>query len=109
MHELSVTQSIVAIVADHARGRRVELVRLEIGALAAVSPEALKFCFDVCAKGTVADGAELVIDIMEGKALCADCGAKFSICLSDCRCDCGSTNIRCVSGMELIVKEMRVA
>ncbi len=59
MHELSLTRNIVAIVAEHARGRAVGRVRLAVGPRACVEREALLFCFDIAAAGTILDGARL--------------------------------------------------
>ena len=66
MHELGLTRSIVAIVADHAGGRPVRRVRLAIGPLACVERRALDFCFDLVAEGTVLAGAELEFVDAEG-------------------------------------------
>jgi hydrogenase nickel incorporation protein HypA/HybF len=38
MHELGITQEVIAIVCEHARRRRVTWVVLEVGQLAAVGP-----------------------------------------------------------------------
>ncbi|GAB5468361.1 MAG: hypothetical protein Kilf2KO_13910 [Rhodospirillales bacterium] len=59
MHELGLTRSIVSIVAEHAGPRRVKRVRLAIGPLACVEQQALAFCFDLVAEGTVLAGAAL--------------------------------------------------
>lgn len=69
MHELSLTQNIVAIVADHAKTRIVRRVRLAVGPLACVEPQALHFCFDLAAAGTVLEGAQLEIIDADGDAL----------------------------------------
>ena len=69
MHELSLTHDIVAIACDAAAGRRVHRVTLEIGRHACVMPDAIRFCFDVVAKGTLADGAQLCIHVTDGDAL----------------------------------------
>ena len=39
MHEMGITQSIVAIVSEQAAGRKVRRVTLEIGKLAAIMPD----------------------------------------------------------------------
>ena len=59
MHELGLTRNIVAIVSEHAAGRSVKRVKLAIGPLACVEREALNFCFDIVAEGTVLAGAAL--------------------------------------------------
>jgi Zn finger protein HypA/HybF involved in hydrogenase expression len=49
MHEMSLAMGVLQIVEDAARAQsfqRVRLVQLEIGALAAVEAEAMRFCFD---------------------------------------------------------------
>jgi hydrogenase nickel incorporation protein HypA/HybF len=57
MHELSIADGIVEHCADRANGARVLRVRLEIGVLSCVTADALRFCFDVCAKDTMLEGA----------------------------------------------------
>lgn len=108
MHELGLTRSIVAIVAEHAGSRRVRRVTLEIGRLSAVMPEAIRFCFDVCARGTPLEGAELEIRMIPGRARCRECGAEFELDLPYGRCACGSARIALVDGDDLRIKEMEV-
>ena len=62
MHELSLCQDIVRAIERAARERgftRVLRVELEIGVLAGVEIEALRFGFKVAARDSVADGAHL--------------------------------------------------
>lgn len=66
MHELALTQEIVSIACNAASGQRVHVVRLEVGKLSCVAPEALQFCFEVVARGTLADGARLEIRRTDG-------------------------------------------
>jgi hydrogenase nickel incorporation protein HypA/HybF len=69
VHELSITRNVVAIVSERAAGQRVTRVRLEIGRLAAVVPDSIRFCFDICAQGSVLEGAELEIVESAGQEL----------------------------------------
>ena len=66
MHELGLTRNIVAIVSEHAGPRRVRRVQLAIGPLACVERDALSFCFDIVAEGTVLAGASLDFVEAEG-------------------------------------------
>ena len=62
MHELSIAQSVIDIAVEHARAHhavRVQSLTLRIGALSCVHKSSLEFCFDLVAKGTVLEGAEL--------------------------------------------------
>ncbi len=61
MHELAITQDIVDGVMERMGSARVTRVIVQIGALTAVATDALRFCFDLCAKDTPLEGAELDI------------------------------------------------
>src|SRR5258708_35596909 len=74
MHELSIANSVVEICAEQANGARVRRVTLEIGRLSAVMPDAIRFCFDVCAKDTAGGGAGLGNIARAGPGRCLPCG-----------------------------------
>lgn len=61
MHELGITRNVVAICAERAGGAQVLRVTLEIGKRAGVMAESVRFCFDICARGTPVQGATLEI------------------------------------------------
>lgn len=105
MHELGITQNIVSIVNEHARGRRVKRVVVEIGALAGIMPDAIEFCFDVVAKGTALEGALLEIDLVEARARCRSCGVTFLQHTPFSGCPCGSRSSERLTGEELRIKE----
>jgi hydrogenase nickel incorporation protein HypA/HybF len=108
MHEMGITQSVVAIVAEQAAGRKVTRVTLEIGKLAAIMPDAIRFCFDVVAKGSALDGAALDIVEIPGRARCLDCGSDIVLTEIFGRCGCGSRRLERISGEELNIKSMEV-
>ncbi len=108
MHELGITRSVVAICAESSGGEAVKRVTLEIGKLSAILPDAVRFCFDICAKGTVVEGAALEILEIPGKALCTECGGEIELFDLVGKCNCGSRNLRIVAGEELKVKEIEV-
>ncbi len=108
MHELGITQNIVAIVMDAANGRRVRRVTLEVGALSGIMPEAIAFCFDVVAAGTPLEGAALDIRKVEGRGRCRVCGAEFAAPTLYTPCGCGSRQIDRVAGEELLIKTMEL-
>ncbi len=108
MHELSIARSIVGIVGAEARGRRVLRVTLEIGRLSAVMPDAIRFCFDVVAKGSALEGAALDIVEIPGRARCLDCGAGVELPDLVARCGCGSRRLQRLAGEELNIKSMQL-
>jgi hydrogenase nickel incorporation protein HypA/HybF len=109
MHELGIAQEVVALVSEHAAGRKVTRVTLEIGRLSAILPDAIRFCFDLCTEGTEVAGAELLIVEIPGKARCRECGGGVTLDRPFGRCDCGSSDLEWLTGEELKIKEFEVA
>ncbi len=108
MHELGITRNIVSIVAERAGTTPVRRVRLEIGKLSAIMPDAIRFCFDIVAKGTVLEGAELEIIELAGEGRCKSCGASVELTTLVSACSCGSRDLERLSGEELNIKEMEL-
>ncbi len=84
------------------RFTRVLRVRLEIGVLAGVEIEALRFGFEVAARDSVAERAALVIEECAGSAWCEQCRRDVSIPdrLSPCPV-CGGYGLRVTGGTEM--------
>lgn len=112
MHELALTQSLIEALREEAvlRGfARVRRVTLAVGALGHVEPEALAFCFDVAARGTLAEGAELRIERPPGSAFCTDCGSLVALAARGEPCPgCGGYRLLVRSGEELTIRELEV-
>lgn len=108
MHELGITQNIVAIVTEHAQQAKVKRVVLEIGQLSAIMPDAIRFCFDICSQGTVLDAAKLEIREIPGLGKCRVCGGEFNLDIHFAICQCGSREIDIIAGEELKIKEIEV-
>lgn len=106
MHELGITQNIVAIALEHAQGAKVLRIRLEIGQLTAVLPDAIQFCFDVCCQGTLLEGAQLEVIEIPGLGRCRHCGAEVPLEHPFGICECGSTDLQLIQGEELKIKEL---
>ena len=73
MHEMSLAEGMLQLVEDGARRNAagaVKAVWLEIGTLAQVEVDALRFCFDAVTRGTLAQGARLEIVDTPGAAWC---------------------------------------
>ncbi|MEU4314309.1 hydrogenase maturation nickel metallochaperone HypA [Nocardia sp. NPDC024068] len=109
MHELALTQSVVDAVCEHAAGRRVHAVTVDVGVLTAVVPDAMRFCFDLVAEGTLAQGASLDLRSVPGAAHCRGCGADFSVTDLVLLCRCGSADVEIRAGRELRIRSMEVS
>jgi hydrogenase nickel incorporation protein HypA/HybF len=112
MHELSFAEALIDLVEQESRklaGVRVRTVRLEIGAIAAVEPEAMRFCFDVVARGTSADGAILDIITIPGRGRCLDCRREIKVFERPALCpECGAARVEVTSGDLMRLKELEV-
>lgn len=109
MHEMALTQSVVEAVCEHAAGRRVSSVKLEVGALCAVVPDAMTFCFDLATEGTLAAGARLDIDVRPAVARCRSCAAEFELPDPILLCPCGSADVEVIAGRDLRILSMEVS
>lgn len=106
MHEMSITRSIVAIVAERADGKPVRRVLVEIGKMSAIMPDAVQFCFDICAAGTVLEGAVLEVNETSGLGTCRECSNSFELMTFIDPCPaCGSIEITRKGGDDLMIKE----
>jgi hydrogenase nickel incorporation protein HypA/HybF len=101
-------ESVVDAVVEQTDGGRIAVVRLEIGELAGVAIDALRFCFDVCAKGTPLDGAALDVVAIGGRAKCRACGSEHAVNRLGVPCACGSFDQQLVAGTELRLKEVEM-
>lgn len=111
MHEMSLVESLVALVEDEGRRQafsRVRVVRLQLGALGHAEPGALRFCFDAIARGTVAEGARLEIQMRGGEGWCPAC--RRSAPLTDRFEACGLCGgvMQLTAGDELRLTELEV-
>jgi hydrogenase nickel incorporation protein HypA/HybF len=105
MHELSIAQDLLEIVSRTAAEnnlRRVSRLRIVLGALGNVIPDALEFAFDVAGRGTVAEGAELEIVEVPVTVRCNACGAETVLEDFAFVCtECGSVDVTVLRGKEL--------
>ncbi|MBA2418317.1 MAG: hydrogenase maturation nickel metallochaperone HypA [Nocardioidaceae bacterium] len=109
MHELAIAESIIDAVLERTGDRSVTVVRLQVGRLSGVVPDALTFCFELATAGTAIEGAELEIAEPTGRAHCRDCDVDFVVDDLILLCDCGSADVEVVAGRELSVTSVEVA
>jgi hydrogenase nickel incorporation protein HypA/HybF len=110
MHELGIIQNIFKVVEQTAIDnhlKKITKVYLKIGRFRQVVPEFLQFAFANVVKGTVAAGAELVIDIVPISGLCRACGKDFVIdadhdILLQCP-NCGAVDLEIITGKEVVL------
>lgn len=109
MHELAIAESVVSTVLERTEGRAVSVVRLRVGQLAGVVPDALSFCFELAAAATPLEGATLEIEVQAGRAHCRSCTEEFALDDAILLCPCGSADVELLSGRELSVSSVEVS
>ncbi|MBN1174705.1 MAG: hydrogenase maturation nickel metallochaperone HypA, partial [Micromonosporaceae bacterium] len=101
VHELSICQAIVDLVREHAGGRPVVSVQVQVGHLRQVVPDALRLGWDAMTRGTPFEGAVLDIEHIPAEIDCCDCRHRavleqpFLLCPA-----CGSDLVTVVAGQE---------
>jgi hydrogenase nickel incorporation protein HypA/HybF len=108
MHELSITCSIVELVANTAKGRKVYRVTVEIGQLSGVMSDSIALWFPEVAKGTEVEDASLDIREIAAIARCEACDAEFPTPSMLTPCPCGSFRFTRLKGEELNVKSIEL-
>jgi hydrogenase nickel incorporation protein HypA/HybF len=112
MHEMSLAESVLEIAEQAAREkgfRHVRAIRLEIGALAAVDPEAMRFCFAAVIRNSLAEGARLELAVVPGRARCLQCAKEVAVqAVYDLCPECGSHRLEVTGGRQMRVTEMEV-
>lgn len=109
MHELGVTQDLVALACERAHGATITRIVVEVGKLSMVLPDAMRFCFELCTENTPAAGARLEIIEAPGRGRCRNCASELTMETPFVRCECGSTDVEWLSGEQLTLKEMEIA
>ena len=107
MHELSIADGIVrqtvAIAAEH-HAVRVEEVRVEVGSLMLVVPEALEQAWEVLREGTVAAEATLKITEVPARAECRGCGYAYAVQVQTFQCpQCCLADPQITAGNDIIL------
>jgi hydrogenase nickel incorporation protein HypA/HybF len=112
MHEMSLAEGVLRILEEQAEAQgfnRVSTVRLEIGALSHVDPDALSFCLQAVLKGSLAETAAVEIEKTPGEGWCLGCSRSVPVAaLYDPCPHCGGYQVQVTGGTEMRVRELEV-
>lgn len=113
MHEYSIMQSTLDVILAQARAAgasQVHELRLRIGRLSGVVPEALSCAFEVLRTGTPAADARLEIEWTPAVLWCAPCEREFESPEFLCECPvCGAVSRELRRGREMEVVSMEIS
>lgn len=112
MHELAICQSLMnqveAIVLEH-KAQSVTSIIVGMGPLSGVEAQLLKNAYPVASAGTVAEGAELVIQQLPVRVKCTQCGSESDVLPNKLLCkQCGAWQTSLISGDELLLMSVEL-
>lgn len=112
MHEVSLCRDLISMVEDAVRESsvsRIKRIHLRLGAFSHVQADAIKFCFQAVATGTLAEGAELMIHRSESVGQCEQCLHRQSVTsrFESC-CACGYFPLSVEQAEDMILQSIEV-
>ncbi len=112
MHELAVTQSILDLVLDHAAkadATQITKIYLVVGELSSIVDESVQFYWEIIAKDTLAEKAELVFRRVAATFKCLECQTVYHLDGQVVFCpSCGSSRIEILSGEEFYIEAIDI-
>ena len=113
MHEMGITQGILAASFDAARGAGADCIteiRVSVGDLTEIQEFALQFAFEALTPGTMAEGAKLLVTHIPATSRCNDCGLEYSHDRFEMLClECGSFNVTPLTGREMRIDSIETS
>ena len=112
MHELAICQALmnqVESIAAERNARSVISIVVGMGPLSGVEAQLLKHAYPVASAGTVAEGAELVIEDLPVRIKCSQCGEESEARPNKLVCNsCGDWRTKVISGDELLLMSVEL-
>jgi len=107
MHELGLCEAIVERVEQRAGDRPVARVRVRVGRLHHVHPDAFDQSFTMAASGGVAEDAVADLVLLPVRAHCQTCGQNTESDEMVLACEkCGSIDLELTGGDELMLESI---
>jgi len=110
MHELRIAEDLISIVTETATEeglKKVAKVSVCFGEMVQIDCGCFEVAFSEFVKGTIAENAEIDIEIIPVTAVCNNCKCDYKISNITFTCpECGSGDICILSGKELFIKSI---
>ena len=112
MHELSITESLINLALKHgqkAGATRITDLFLVIGNLSSVIDDSVQFYWDIVAKGTLAEGAQLHFRRLAVEMQCLACETHYAPGPDQLTCpSCQSSRVKIIQGDEFYLESINV-
>lgn len=114
MHEVSIVRQFLAAAEEELAQVEGEVrptsVTLVVGRLSGASAEAIRFAFEVLAKGTRMDDCRLIVEEPSSVCKCRACGKETEVSELVVACPaCGGSAIKLEGGRELRLESIELA
>jgi len=112
MHELAVTQALLDLALKHAHQADAKVItdiHIVMGELSTSVDDSVQFYWEMIAKGTLAEGAQLHFRRMPAEFQCMDCSRTYQTTDAELVCpQCESTNVRIIAGEEFYLDSIDI-
>jgi hydrogenase nickel incorporation protein HypA/HybF len=117
MHEVSVCKSLINQILELCVEKNIDTgdqnrklkVHVQIGPFCGVVSEYLAHAYDVTKQNTSLARSELVIQEVDIRIKCLDCGHESEASITDLRCtECQSSKTQLLSGDELYIEQIEI-
>ncbi|MBL8079532.1 MAG: hydrogenase maturation nickel metallochaperone HypA [Anaerolineales bacterium] len=112
MHELAVTQSILKIAIDHAEqanAKQITDLHIVMGELSSMVDDSIQFYWEIIAKDTIAQKAQLHFRRVPAELQCVICSEKYHPTNEELICPkCGNAGAKILSGEEFFLETIDV-
>ena len=112
MHELGIMTGVMESVeqaAKNANADKVLKISLQVGVMTEAIEDALRFAFEALSEGTMCEGAELEVNMVQPVSICLECGKEYEHDRFHMVCpECGSAFTQLIQGKEMNIESIEV-
>lgn len=112
MHEFSIVQSLFDLLEQYAaehRAKRVLRVKVKLGQLSGIEPHLLKVAFDTFKEKTIADSAQIEIEVEKLSVQCRQCNKKSALEEMILKCPaCNSLEVEIAEGEDMLLESLEL-
>jgi hydrogenase nickel incorporation protein HypA/HybF len=112
MHELSEAEALYDLVIQHAHvahAQKVTAAHVVIGELSSLNDETVQFYFGLVSRGSVAEGARVIIRRVPAVFRCEHCGHEYTPAPEVLACPaCGTLSVRLIAGDEFYLEALDI-
>ena len=109
MHELSIAHALIGLTREHVPDLAlVRSVRVRVGPMQAIEPEAMRFAWEATTEGTTCRGAELSLEFVPWALHCRACERRWEGPDWPQLCTCGSADVDPAGSDELTLLSIEI-